>query len=574
MPFCNTCGGENPEHAKFCGHCGARQTGLDDPTFTSGSTSSQPAPIPLSFEAEVASFREDLSSLLETLKVHEKVEYLLNEFMDVAVEFSILGGRVPSEKIRLFWDIFALMDPTIADMDLQIVGRYIKTYLTGPGARVPGVIQEPICLDSLKAADEDERTNHAEQCACLLYRLADLVCRADGRIDSNERAALAKLRTIVEATRPTWTVPNWAEIKKTADEIADLIKQIGPIVQANFNASGLADDRSSVEESILFDFKKFAQLVSTANWQASVEDAVVYLGIFRRLEPGEYELLKPDNFVNLLGDFGASARDLFTKFPKPSVLTTLEEHDKQYGTGYAHQYVDVATRVVHLFESTDNRADPKKSEWAMRVLQALQPREIEPQSGGEAPKSAKLHTALGTFGADQAGPIGSSDSVAEVDAFKRERPSAIDTHKAPFRTAVEITFSAAEEDFASPYVQLSSITAKRLDKDYEVNRYSNSVLILPVFTNVGSGTIVGLRGHLSVLDGFGEEVFGFNFRADDKLLPGHDSDRSGGYCFEENQYEDDNPYLKIVPLIDAGTAKYTVRITKIAFEDGTILPKN
>jgi hypothetical protein len=52
MPFCNTCGGENPEHAKFCGHCGARQTGLD-PTFTSISTSSQPAPIPLTFESEV-----------------------------------------------------------------------------------------------------------------------------------------------------------------------------------------------------------------------------------------------------------------------------------------------------------------------------------------------------------------------------------------------------------------------------------------------------------------------------------------------------------------------------------------
>jgi len=83
---------------------------------------------------------------------------------------------------------------------------------------------------------------------------------------------------------------------------------------------------------------------------------------------------------------------------------------------------------------------------------------------------------------------------------------------------------------------------------------------------------VGLRGYLSVIDGFGKEVYGFTFRDDDKILPGHDSGR-GGYSFEENQFEDDDPYHKMVPLIDAGTAKYAARITRIAFEDGTVLPK-
>jgi hypothetical protein len=125
---------------------------------------------------------------------------------------------------------------------------------------------------------------------------------------------------------------------------------------------------------------------------------------------------------------------------------------------------------------------------------------------------------------------------------------------------------------SSPYVQLASISARRLAKDYEASRYHNSVVISPVFRNVGSKTIVGLRGRLSVIDGFGKEVYGFNFRDDDKILSGHDSGR-GGYSFEENQFDDDDPYHKMVLLIDAGTAKYAARITHLAFEDGTVLPK-
>jgi len=142
----------------------------------------------------------------------------------------------------------------------------------------------------------------------------------------------------------------------------------------------------------------------------------------------------------------------------------------------------------------------------------------------------------------------------------------------PSADAPAPTTSTAPDFDASPYVQVTSISARRLAKDYEASRYSNSVVISPVFKNVGSSTIVGLRGHLSVIDGFGNEVFGFNFRDDDKILPGHDSGR-GGYSFEENQFENDDPYHKMVPLIDAGTAKYAGRIAHIAFEDGTVLPK-
>jgi len=134
------------------------------------------------------------------------------------------------------------------------------------------------------------------------------------------------------------------------------------------------------------------------------------------------------------------------------------------------------------------------------------------------------------------------------------------------------TNSTASDFDSSPYVQVTSISGRVLAKDYEASRYSNSIVISPVFRNVGSNTIVGLRGRLSVVDGFGREVYGFNFRADDKILPGKDSGR-GGYSFEENQFENDDPYHKMLPLIDGGTAKYAARIANIAFEDGTVLPK-
>jgi hypothetical protein len=131
----------------------------------------------------------------------------------------------------------------------------------------------------------------------------------------------------------------------------------------------------------------------------------------------------------------------------------------------------------------------------------------------------------------------------------------------------------SQADFdASPFVQVSSISAELLAKDDDAGRYSNSVIVYPIFKNVGTSTIVGLQGHLSVIDGFGKEVYGFNFRDDDKILPGKETVRSG-YNFDENEFEDDDPYHKMSPLIEAGTAKYTARVNQIAFEDGTVLPK-
>jgi hypothetical protein len=148
------------------------------------------------------------------------------------------------------------------------------------------------------------------------------------------------------------------------------------------------------------------------------------------------------------------------------------------------------------------------------------------------------------------------------------------------KTAAPVTEAQAEptpspepELDASPYVEVSSITGHRYGKDIQAGRYSNTVVISPVFKNVGPKTIVGLQGRMSVLDGFGNEVYGFNFRADNKLTPARESSHTAGYEFEDNQFINDEPYDKIAPLIAGGTAKYSAKIKRIAFDDGTVLPE-
>ena len=77
-------------------------------------------------------------------------------------------------------------------------------------------------------------------------------------------------------------------------------------------------------------------------------------------------------------------------------------------------------------------------------------------------------------------------------------------------TVPAVEGDSVQPDFdASPYVQVSSITGQTLPKNYDASRYSNTVLISRVFKNIGTKAIVGLQGRVSVIDGFGKEVYAF-----------------------------------------------------------------
>jgi hypothetical protein len=125
---------------------------------------------------------------------------------------------------------------------------------------------------------------------------------------------------------------------------------------------------------------------------------------------------------------------------------------------------------------------------------------------------------------------------------------------------------------ATPYVEVVSVTGSHHPKNITAGRFSSYVAISPVFKNLSGKTIVGLRGRISVQDGFAREVYSFTFRDDDKLPSGRQSRPRGGYSFEDNQFMHDEPYDKLVNLVTAGTARYTATVTEIAFDDGTVLP--
>jgi hypothetical protein len=137
----------------------------------------------------------------------------------------------------------------------------------------------------------------------------------------------------------------------------------------------------------------------------------------------------------------------------------------------------------------------------------------------------------------------------------------------------ESTASSPEVDF-SQTLQTVGVKARVLGKDYEASRYSAEIVITPAFRNLSSKTIVGIRGRIAVLDAFGHEAYSFGFKDDDKLASGAESRHAGGYTFEHNQFDDDDPYSKMYPLVSADNAKYSVKITAVAFADGTVLPAN
>jgi prepilin-type processing-associated H-X9-DG protein len=139
----------------------------------------------------------------------------------------------------------------------------------------------------------------------------------------------------------------------------------------------------------------------------------------------------------------------------------------------------------------------------------------------------------------------------------------------PAPTAVEPEAMSFD---SSPYVALVSANARTYEKNDQAERFSDSLGILLKFKNLTQKEITGIQGRVEVLDGFSKPVFAFNFRDDRKTPAGSEEIRADEYSFEHNQFEDDDPYSKMYPLVSAGTAKFRVTVSNIAFADGSVLP--
>ncbi|MFB3778479.1 MAG: hypothetical protein ACE141_12755 [Bryobacteraceae bacterium] len=167
---------------------------------------------------------------------------------------------------------------------------------------------------------------------------------------------------------------------------------------------------------------------------------------------------------------------------------------------------------------------------------------------------------LGVIGAAVIGliAVGASSNLGSLSS------GSVDAKTGPAGTASDFD--------PSLYVQVVSTTGRHLLKDYDAGRLSDCVAIKVDLRNVSDKIIVGVKGRVSVLDGFGTELYKFAYRSDERLLPGSGSNARSEYRFDDNQFIDGEPYDKMTPLVLGGTAKYSAIVTEIAFEDGTILP--
>jgi prepilin-type processing-associated H-X9-DG protein len=169
-------------------------------------------------------------------------------------------------------------------------------------------------------------------------------------------------------------------------------------------------------------------------------------------------------------------------------------------------------------------------------------------------------------------------ALAILVAFVMNRPtkraSTLAAGSAPIGNSPTPTAAGTEERSfdSSPYVALVSANARIYEKNYQAERFSDSLRILLKFKNITQKEITGIKGRVEVLDGFSKPVFAFNFRDDGKIPAGSEEIRADEYSFEHNQFEDDDPYSMMYPLISAGIAKYRVTVSNIAFADGSVLP--
>jgi hypothetical protein len=210
MPFCTQCGGQNPQGAKFCGHCGTKQIQLGTPDSPITYVPS-PSPARGSSLNEVDSFKAEVQNAIQSFSVPEKqilseksgqpdlygpVVYLLQCFEEYAIRFSILTWPIPIEKVQLFRDLFGPLDAKFTDASK--VMSHMQSTLIEPGAWVPGLIERHPTLELFKYYDQSHGTTYAGQLARFLLRLAELFCKCDGNIDEKEEDALHQLRTILK----------------------------------------------------------------------------------------------------------------------------------------------------------------------------------------------------------------------------------------------------------------------------------------------------------------------------------------------------------------------------------------
>jgi hypothetical protein len=110
-----------------------------------------------------------------------------------------------------------------------------------------------------------------------------------------------------------------------------------------------------------------------------------------------------------------------------------------------------------------------------------------------------------------------------------------------------------------------------LFEPYDPKYVQQSIRFMPKFTNVSTATIVGVKFTASFRDAFGDEVFSTSGDMSEKIAPNASSTANVFYVFENNPYNGDEPYDKLLPMITGGTGSIVTTVTGLVIEGGEVV---
>lgn len=123
----------------------------------------------------------------------------------------------------------------------------------------------------------------------------------------------------------------------------------------------------------------------------------------------------------------------------------------------------------------------------------------------------------------------------------------------------------------SMYVGFIRFGYSHIPTDIGNSIYSNSVHVNYQFQNVSSKTLTGIRFKARLIDSFGRTISEFAPSGEYNVKSGSFTSFTDYWEFEDNEFEEDEPYDNLVDSVSAKTLKSEISVTALSFSDGTTI---
>jgi len=120
--------------------------------------------------------------------------------------------------------------------------------------------------------------------------------------------------------------------------------------------------------------------------------------------------------------------------------------------------------------------------------------------------------------------------------------------------------------FAEDAITVNNIWLAEDDKEYD-----KAIGLYWSYTNLTDKKIIGVEITTEVVNAFGKVVYSDTHEDEHVIEPNEEETRGHGYIFSDNQFIHDQPYDRFLSMVNNGTAKFNTKISKVIFEDGSIL---